>query len=208
VSSGTETYGFEETTALAVVGFGGDSSAGQILSIGQGKHSLATLLDELRRVDASYLIDVRSTPYSRHQPEFAREHLELSLRGGPIKYVYMGDLLGGRPTDPECYTAGRVDYAKTSAKEFFKRGIARLRKAYEQGHTVCLFCSEGQPTQCHRSKLIGEALAAQGIEVVHLLPDGADMTQSEVIADLVQGQAELFPLNFLSRKQYRPVRGM
>jgi uncharacterized protein (DUF488 family) len=179
---------------------------GLILSIGQGRHSLPSLLLQLQGRRTAYIVDVRSTPYSRHEPEFAREYLERNLKDGPLKYIYMGDLLGGRPADPDCYTDGRVDYSKVRTRDFFVRGVDRLQTAYDKGLTICLLCSEAQPSQCHRSKLIGEELAARAINVVHLLPDGAETTQRAVMSELAQGQAELFPGGLMSRKQYRPAR--
>jgi uncharacterized protein (DUF488 family) len=176
---------------------------GRVFSIGHGKHSREALLERLTRAEVSYLVDVRSTPYSRYQPDFSREPLERFLRDNGVRYVFMGDLLGGRPQDDSCYTDGKVDYTKTRAKEFFVRGIGRLKEAYSQGLTICLLCSESQPSQCHRAKLVGAALADEGINVLHLLPDGASRTQSEVIAEITNGQGNLFSEDFVSRKVYR-----
>jgi uncharacterized protein (DUF488 family) len=178
-------------------------ATGRILTIGYGKHSPDALLDALRRANVSYVIDVRSSPYSRFQPEFSREPLALALSANHIKYVFMGDLLGGRPKDDDCYTDGKVDYTKTREKDFFVRGIARLKKAYEQGLTVCLLCSEAQPSQCHRAKLVAAALVEDGIDVTHILPNGACRSQTEVIAELTKGQSSLFTDHFMSRKAYR-----
>jgi uncharacterized protein (DUF488 family) len=176
---------------------------GRIFTIGHGNHSRGALLDNLARAQVSFVIDVRSAPYSSYQPDFSREPLEHFLRENGVRYVFMGDLLGGRPKDDDCYTDGRVDYAKTRHKEFFARGIARLRNAYEQGLSICLLCSEGQPSQCHRAKLVGAALADEGIEVLHLLPDGSQRTQAEVLAQITSGQGSLFGEHLLSRKAYR-----
>ncbi len=59
-------------------------------------------------------------------------------------------------TSGRIYTDGKVDYSKCRTKEFFRRGIERIRNAYNQGLRVCLLCSEGKPWQCHRSKLVGK----------------------------------------------------
>jgi len=195
-----------EDSPPAVTSDGQVAKKGQILSIGQGRHSLSSLVVQLQHRGTLYLVDVRSTPYSRHVPEFAREYLESNLKDGPVKYMFMGDLLGGRPSDADCYTDGRVDYGKVRSRPFFVRGINRLQTAYEKGLRICLLCSEGQPTQCHRSKLIGEELAARDISIVHILPDGSEMTQREVMTELAEGQTELFPTGLMSRKQYRPAR--
>jgi uncharacterized protein (DUF488 family) len=178
-------------------------SNGRILTIGYGGYTLPAILQQLTKAQVSYVIDVRSIPYSRHEPNFSREPLDCSLRSHGMKYVFMGDLLGGRPADADCYTDGKVDYRKTRNKSFFIQGISRLKNAYKQGFNICLLCSERHPSQCHRSKLIGVALSDEGIEVRHLLPDGSQRTQDEVLLDITNGQANLFEDHFVSRKTYR-----
>lgn len=178
-------------------------TAGRIFSIGYGSHSQAMILDQLKGADISYVIDVRSSPFSRYQPDFSKEPLSQSLYEIGIKYVFMGDLLGGRPKDHDCYTDGHVDYRKTRSKDFFLRGIERLKTAHSKGLRVCLLCSEGQPSQCHRSKLIGEALMDHKIDVAHILPDGSLKSQADVISELTDGQSEMFGSQFVSRRAYR-----
>jgi uncharacterized protein (DUF488 family) len=178
-------------------------TAGRIFSIGYGSHSQATILEQLKDADVSYVIDVRSSPFSRYQPDFSREPLSLSLQDIGIKYVFMGDSLGGRPKDDDCYTDGHVDYRKTRSKSFFLRGVERLRTAYDKGFRVCMICSEGHPSQCHRSKLIGEALIDHEIDVTHILPDGSLRSQADVISELTNGQSEMFGDQFISRRAYR-----
>lgn len=175
---------------------------GNIYSIGHGGLTGAALNEHLRRAEVQFLIDVRSVPYSRFQPEFGRESLQRSL-GPSVRYVFMGDLLGGRPDDDSCYTDGRVDYTKTRTKDFFKRGLERLRSAHEQGFAVCMLCSEAQPSQCHRTKMVGQALADEGIEVLHILRDGKLRSQPEVMRELTSGQDGLFAEALMSRKAYR-----
>lgn len=177
--------------------------SGRIFSIGHGGRSLDALAQQLRRLDVPYLIDVRSSPYSRYQPEFSREPLSRLLALQQIRYVFMGDLLGGRPDDPDCYDdEGKVDYQRCRTKPFFQRGIERLLTAYTKAMHVCLLCSEGKPWECHRSKLIGWALEEQGVHVEHVLPDGSLRSQEQVIEQLTAGQGELFGSRFTSRKAY------
>lgn len=176
---------------------------GRVLSIGQGARSVAQLIDALRAESVGFLIDVRSVPRSGFRPEFSRQPLERELQDAGIRYVFMGDLLGGRPSDPACYSEGKVDYDKVRATEAFQRGLARLRSAQEQGLSVCLFCSEGEPSRCHRSKLIGVACAEEGVSVSHILPDGSLASQDAVIRSLTGGQGDLFgAVGFRSRKAY------
>ncbi len=178
-------------------------ATGRVFTIGHGNHSREAFLEQLSRAEVSYVVDVRSAPYSRFQPDFSREPLVQFLQQSHVGYVFMGDLLGGRPKDGDCYADGKVDYTKTRTKDFFIRGIARLKKAYEQGLSVCLLCSEGQPSQCHRAKLVAAALVDEGIDVTHILPDGSRRSQAGVIAELTDGQSSLFADHFVSRKAYR-----
>ncbi len=160
-------------------------------------------MGQLHRLDVSYLIDVRSSPYSRFQPEFSHEPLSAQLGQRQIRYVFMGDLLGGRPDDPDCYDdEGKVDYQRCRAKPFFLRGIERLLTAHTKGMRVCMLCSEGKPWECHRSKLIGWAMQEHGVVVEHVLPDGSLRTQDQVIEQLTAGQGELFGSRFTSRQAY------
>lgn len=176
--------------------------AGSIITIGYGNRSLQELIDLLRRESIQYLVDVRTSPKSRFKPEFSAEPLDAALRAAGIRYVFMGDSLGGRPPDTECYEDGHVVYSTVREKPFFKAGIERLLAAVQQDLKICLLCSEGRPTDCHRSKLIGAALAAIDVPVVHLGPEGEHVSQAEVIASLESLQGDLFGQSLRSRKAY------
>ena len=172
-----------------------------IFTIGYGKRSIGKFILELTRQKIEYLIDVRSVPYSRFSPAFNREMFSLSLDQHGVKYVFMGEVLGGRPRDSTCYVDGRVDYNRCSATTWFKEGIDRLRTAWQKRLRVAIMCSEGRPGDCHRSKLIGQVLAKEGIEVVHIDENSALKTHREVISLLTNGR---FDLQFTSRKRYLP----
>jgi uncharacterized protein (DUF488 family) len=179
-----------------------------LFTIGYGSRSLDQLIATLKSNGIEFLLDVRSSPYSKFKPEFSKEVLQLRLERAQIRYLFMGDTLGGQPKEPACHTDGKVDYDKVRAQPFFKEGIARLLKAFEQRRPVALMCSEGRPEQCHRSKLIGEELAAAGIPVAHIDEDGTRLTQTQVIDRLTKGQMDLFgQTSFTSRKRYGPREG-
>jgi uncharacterized protein (DUF488 family) len=174
-------------------------------SIGYGARTLEELVAALKTHRIEYLLDVRTAPYSKFKPEFSREALDAALKRHGIRYVFVGDTLGGQPRDPDCYTDGKVDYEKVRQQPFFQTGLERLRKAHEQRHRVALMCSEGKPEQCHRSKMIGEALAAAGIPVAHIDEDGRLLTQAQVMDRLTGGQLDFFGGPMLtSRKRYGP----
>ena len=60
---------------------------------------------------------MRSQPFSRFSPQFSRKPLERTVTEASLRYLLMGDLLGGRPESRECYDAeGQVDYHRIEAQ--------------------------------------------------------------------------------------------
>ena len=82
----------------------------------------------------------------------------MELKNNGIKYVFLGDKLGGLPADDTCYHDGKVDYDLVKEKDFFKEGLRRLITANTNGVKLAIMCSESKPEACHRSKLIGQEL--------------------------------------------------
>ena len=189
-----------------------DSSAGRynlssaIYTIGYGARDIHAFLEILQAHQIAYLIDVRSSPYSKYKPEFSKKPLQNVLESGGIRYVFMGETLGGQPDDESCYVDGKVDYEMLSQKAFYKRGIERLHNAAGSGNRVVLMCSEGKPENCHRSKLIGQTLTSEGIEVLHIDEMDKIISQKDVLLRITGGQHSLFgddSLSFTSIKRYR-----
>ncbi len=170
-----------------------EGQGGTIFTIGHGGWSVEGLLSRLEELGVQFLVDVRSVPVSRYPREFSREPLRDLLARRGIRYVYMGDQLGGRPADPDCYApGGRVLYSVCREKPFFREGIRRLLEGIGKGYRLCLFCSEGRPWECHRSRLIGEVLAREGIDVRHVLRGGGAISQEECRLRETEGQLTLF----------------
>ena len=177
-----------------------------LYTVGHGGRTIETFLDLLQQHHIVYLIDVRSMPYSRYQPDFTKQALERYLNTSGIRYVFMGDRLGGRPDDPNCYTDGKVDYELVRAQDFYQAGLERLEKAWQQDLGLVLLCSERKPEQCHRSKLIGRSLAERSIEVAHIDENDVIVSQEEVMLRIIGSQPSLFGDEFhklTSRKRYQ-----
>lgn len=179
-----------------------------IFTIGYGARDFDAFVRVLQEQGIAYLIDVRSRPYSRYKPEFAKAALQESLPPAGIRYLFMGEELGGQPDDPSCYdAAGKVVYERCAARPAYRTGIQRLHDAQHKGLRVVLMCSEGKPELCHRSKLIGVTLSAEGAEVLHIDEHDTLVSQERVMLRLVKGQPSLFGDEFFqhtSRKRYRP----
>ena len=174
-----------------------------IYTIGYGSRPIDAFIEVLRQHEIAYLIDVRSAPYSRYKPEFSKAALAAELQRHGIRYIFMGDTLGGHPDDEACYVNGKVVYEKVAATAAYQRGVERLRNAFAQQRRVVLMCSEGKPEHCHRSKLIGATLTGEEIRVQHIDENDELQTQETIIERLTGGQLPLFgEETFHSRKRY------
>lgn len=177
-----------------------------IYTIGYGARDIQQFIAALKMNGIQYLIDVRSRPYSRFKPDFSKDALAAHLDSAGIRYVFMGDTLGGQPSDESCYVDGKVDYERVAEKAFYKKGIERLQDAYRQQLAVALMCSEGKPEQCHRSKLIANSLDEQAIAVMHIDESDKLISQRDVRLRYSKGQPSLFGDDFqqlTSRKRYQ-----
>jgi len=155
-----------------------------IYTIGYGNRTIEDFITLLHQFDIEYLVDVRSQPYSKFNKMFCKETLERKLTQENIEYLFLGDCLGGRPTDPSCFTEGRADYDKIRKKEFFRKGFERLITSWEKKLLTVVMCAELKPEQCHRSQLIGMALVEKDVPVKHINQAGRLVTQK----DLYKGQ--------------------
>jgi len=174
-----------------------------VYTIGYGNRSMEQLIAILQKYEIAYLVDVRSAPYSRYKPEFSKDALAGELQRHRIIYVFMGDTLGGRPEDKDCYVNGKVAYEKVENTDGYRRGIQRILTAFSQQRRVALMCSEGKPENCHRSKLIGVTLEGKEVPVIHIDENDEQRSQTQVLDRLTAGQQSLFDRTFHSRKQYR-----
>lgn len=153
-----------------------------VLTIGHSSHPLERFLELLRQHRVEVLVDARSRPYSRFAPHFSRAPIERAVVGAGLRYLYLGDAIGGQPAARECYDAdGKVDYDLVEQQGFYRRGIERLRDGITR-FRVCLVCAEEDPSRCHRRLLISRTLVREGVEVHHIRGSGAIETEAELCA--------------------------
>ena len=159
-------------------------TARTIWSIGHSNHSLAGLVELLHGGGIEVVADLRSQPRSRFNPQFDRRSFERGLAAAGIGYEWFGDDLGGRPTDPERRdAAGDVDDGAVAATERFDRGIDRLLEVSADAR-VAMLCSEGDPTACHRRRLVTPAVIDRGAAVIHITADGTTISEPELAAQI------------------------
>lgn len=144
---------------------------GPIFTIGHSDHELSRFVRLLREHDVRCLVDVRSQPYSRRVPQFNRETLDAALEAGGIRYLFLGDELGGRPQGSEYYDdEGHVLYRQRADAPEFRAGLQTLMEV--SPGRAAIMCSEENPENCHRQLLVGAALEQMGVSVRHIRGDG------------------------------------
>lgn len=176
-----------------------------LYTIGHGNRDAAEMLRLLNQMEIKFLIDVRSSPYSKWADAFNKDQIEPAARSAGITYTYMGKELGGLPEDRNCYVEGQVDYSRLAQRPAFIEGLDRLQKADEKGVKAVVMCSELKPELCHRSKLIARELEKRGLRMMHIDENDELKTQVEVMNIVTKGKGDvdLFgEVNLGSRKKY------
>jgi uncharacterized protein (DUF488 family) len=143
-----------------------------IFTIGHSTRSLDEFIELLLANGLSILVDVRTIPKSRHNPQFNSDVLAKALASSGIGYVGMKALGGLRHPRPDSMNLGWRNasfrgYADHMQTVEFALNLEKLVAAAAKEPTA-LMCAEAVPWRCHRS-LIADALAIRGIEVLHII---------------------------------------
>lgn len=160
---------------------------GQVFSLGYARRSLDQFAEVCLDHGIEYLLDVRTQPYSRYRPEFCKEALSAALPDRGIRYLFMGQALGGKLSHTGCVHAdGSPDYPKRTQQPDFKQGLRRVINAVGLGHRVALMCAEMDADGCHRSRLLGPPLLDHGIDIAHIDKDDRIRLQSSLAPPVEQ----------------------
>lgn len=175
-----------------------------VFTIGHGSGDVESLISAINKhKDGSetYIIDVRSVPYSSYSPQFNREPLKASLKAAGLHYVFMGDDLGARREEPEAYDEhGQVDFVKTAKLEKFRHGVGRIQKGVSLSCNLVLMCSEVKPLECHRFALVSRALSQEGLQVRHIIGDDV-ITQEQAEEELLHKYQSKIDFLFSSQEE-------
>lgn len=159
---------------------------GFLYTIGHSHHEPDYFLRLLRKYDINYVLDVRSTPYSKFAPQFNAETINAFLSKRNINYVQMGNFFGARPKDLELYTPeGYLDFNKTRNTVDFKKAVNNVLLGMNKGNNIALMCTEKNPIECHRTILVSKAFYDLNIPVKHILSNGTLRTQDSINEELL-----------------------
>lgn len=167
-----------------------------IYTIGHSTRPIEDFISLLRRYGIERIVDVRTVPRSRTNPQFNRDELERILPEAGIDYVHMKDLGGLRKTAKDSINTGwRNDsfrgYADYMQTPDFADALSRLIEVAETKSTA-IMCAEILPWRCHRS-LIADALVVRGIDVVEIMSETESRPHKMTPFAHVEGEAITYP---------------
>lgn len=173
------------------------SSELKILTIGHSTRTPEEFIELLEAYGVALLVDVRTVPRSRHNPQFNKETLPNTLKPYDIKYIHLPEIGGLRhPKHDSINLAwknsgfrGYADYMQTT--EFTDSLLKIVALARE--NCLALMCAEALPWRCHRS-LISDALVIRHVKVEHII--GKNSTINHELSEMarVEGTKITYPL--------------
>jgi uncharacterized protein (DUF488 family) len=167
-----------------------------VFTIGHSTHSIEEFVELLKAQGVRRVIDVRTMPRSRHNPQFNREKLALSLRAEGIAYTHLKKLGGLRHSRKDSINQGWrntsfrgfADYMQTPE---FEAGLNRATKLATTKPSA-LMCAEAVPWRCHRS-LVADALTVRRIPVEHIISGSRTQPHKITPFALVRGKRITYP---------------
>ena len=163
----------------------------RIFTIGHSTRTIEEFIELLNLSSIKQLVDIRTIPKSRHNPQFGQEELKKSLKNAGIKYQYLAELGGLRPafkesTNDAWHNKSFRNYADYMQTKDFQKGIDRLLDIAKDKNTA-IMCAEAVPWRCHRS-LVADALLVRKISVFEIISKSSirehKLTSFAVVNDL------------------------
>lgn len=168
-----------------------------MLTIGHSTRTLEEFTEMLKTYAVTLVVDVRTVPHSRHNPQFNKEALPDHLKLLNIKYIHLPEIGGLRHTTRNSINLalenasfrGYADYMQT--KDFTEALLKVVALARE--NRLVLMCAEALPWKCHRI-LIGDALVARHMKVLHIISKTHTITHQLNELAQVDGFKVSYPL--------------
>jgi uncharacterized protein (DUF488 family) len=148
----------------------------KVIALGHSTRPFEELLAMLEEHGVEVLVDVRTVPGSRKNPQFNPEELAPALGRAGIGYAHIAELgglrrgIGEASVNKAWRNASFRAYADHMQTETFERGLEELLELAENG-PIAVMCAEAVPWRCHRS-LLADALVARGAEVLQAMSPG------------------------------------
>jgi uncharacterized protein (DUF488 family) len=171
-----------------------------MMTVGHSNRPLDELIGMLQAHGVDLLVDVRTVPKSRYNPQFNTESLPAPLREAGIEYLHMRGLGGLRHARKDSINTGwRNDsfrgYADYMQTPEFDAALGELLQVSD-GRQAAVMCAEAVPWRCHRS-MIADALTARGVAVEHIMSAGKRSPHKITSFARVEGTRVSYPAETL-----------
>jgi uncharacterized protein (DUF488 family) len=145
-----------------------------VLTVGHSTRTLDELIEILKAHGVTRVVDVRTAPRSRHNPQFNRDTLPDALSAVGIGCTHLPGLGGLRHTRKDSPNTGWRNasfrgYADYMLTPEFQQNLEALMELARRDR-IAIMCAEAVPWRCHRS-LIADALAVRGVAVEHIMSE-------------------------------------
>lgn len=180
-----------------------------LFTIGHTDHSHERFIELLKMHNINYVLDVRSTPYSKFTDQFNREVIADVLKKNGISYTYMGKHFGARQEDKSLYTEdGYLDFEKTRQTDLFISGVNNVIKGINQGNNITLMCTEKDPFDCHRTIMVSRGFELAGIDVQHIHEDGHLESQDDINQRLLKNLEKKQKVDIFQTSLFEPQKSV
>ncbi len=167
-----------------------------IYTIGHSTRPVDEFISLLHQNGVTQLVDIRTIPRSRHNPQYEQSALEESLPKAGISYVYKKDLGGLRPKIKNSVNLGWHNesfrnYADYMQADEFAKALEELTKIAKLKPTA-IMCAEAVPWRCHRS-LVADALTVRGVRVLDIISTAEPKQHKLTTFAVVVGEKITYP---------------
>jgi uncharacterized protein (DUF488 family) len=177
-----------------------------IYTIGHSTRPIEEFIALLRQHEITQLVDIRTIPKSRHNPQFGQDEIKLSLKKAGITYIYLKQLGGLRPKAKQSindawHNASFRNYADYMQADDFLNGLKELIDLSKK-KTTAIMCAEAVPWRCHRS-LVSDALLIRNIPVCEIISEKSVREHSLTPFAVVDGNTIIYPKSALGEGDNR-----
>ena len=150
-----------------------------LFTVGHSNLDFLQFVKLLKDRSVDLVIDVRSQPRSSRFPQFTQPGFDKMIEDAGMRYLFLGEELGGRPDDEDAYRQdGVVNYRARRKSYAFRAGVERVLN--ELRHASCaLLCAEEDPLECHRFLMICPELVRMGIRPLHIRKGSQSQSMTE-----------------------------
>ena len=193
-----------KTAALVKRGMAKEKLPEIVLTIGHSTCTIEEFTALLKAHGATCVVDVRTVPRSRHNPQFNKDSLPASLKEAGLGYVHMPGLGGLRHAKSDSpnmgwHNASFRGYADYMQTPEFARNLEELIELAKRGR-IALMCAEAVPWRCHRS-LVADALLVRGIPTEDIMSETRRQPHSLTPFAKVRGGTLTYPAEAATEKE-------